>query len=155
MITPVPKRRRIVAATAAVLIAAVLFARGACAQEQGAQGPGGQGPAPTPGAMVFPEPPLVSLQALPSYGPAPLLVGFLLNAVDPADRGIASYKWNFGDGHFSTAPPLSAYNTYVKPGTYVVTCTVTTADGRSATGFAGVVVKQPSVSGTPQRQQAH
>ena len=41
--------------------------------------------------MSIPEPLLVTVQAVPGYGPAPLLVGFLLNAVDPsgaADRFI-------------------------------------------------------------------
>ena len=142
-------RGRAIATAGAIVIASTLLVGGATAQEQD-----GGAPAPTQ-AITFPEPPLVSLQALPAYGPAPLMVGFLLNAVDPAQRGIVSYKWNFGDGHFSTAPPLSAYNTFSKPGNYVVTCTVTTADGRSATGFAGVVVKQPSASGTRQAPQAH
>jgi PKD repeat protein len=144
--------RRIIAAAAAIVAVAAVFAPGAIAQE-GAQGQGGAGPAPT-ATMVLPEPPMVSLQAMPAYGPAPLMVGFLLKAVDPAQRGIISYKWNFGDGHYSTAPPLSAYNTYTRPGTYVATCTVTTADGRSATGFAGVVVKQSSTSGR-RAPQAH
>lgn len=99
------------------------------------------------GHVEIADPPLVTLQALPPYGTAPLLVGFMLNAVDPANRGFVSFNWNFGDGHFASEPPLYAYNMYQKPGNYVVTVTVTTADGRSATGFTGVIVKPGMATG--------
>ena len=105
------------------------------------------------GPMMIPEPLLISLQAAPGYGPAPLLVGFLLNAVDPSGAEIVSYNWNFGDGHTSTAPPIMAFNTYSKPGNYVATVTVTTQDGRSATGFTGVIVKPGASGSATQRQQ--
>ncbi|HVN26962.1 MAG TPA: hypothetical protein VMT64_00670, partial [Candidatus Binataceae bacterium] len=42
------------------------------------------------GRIAIPEPLLVTLQALPGYGPAPLLVGFLVNATDPSNAQIAS-----------------------------------------------------------------
>jgi hypothetical protein len=107
----------------------------------------------TPRPMMIPDPLLVSLQAAPGYGSAPLLVGFLLNAVAHSGAQIVSYKWNFGDGHTSTLPPVMAYNTYSQPGNYVTTVTITTADGRSATGFAGIIVK-PAAGTTPaQREQ--
>ena len=102
--------------------------------------------------MAIPEPLLVTVQAAPGYGPAPLLVGFLLNAVDPSGGRIVAYNWNFGDGHTSTLPPIMAYNTYAQPGNYVATVTITTADGRSASGFAGVIVK-PAEGSTPQQRQ--
>ena len=102
--------------------------------------------------MMIPEPLLVSVQAVPGYGPAPLLVGFLMNAVDPSGGQIVSYNWNFGDGHTSTLPPIMAYNTYAQAGSYVATVTITTADGRSATGFAGIIVKPPA---DQSQQQPH
>ena len=102
--------------------------------------------------MSIPEPLLVSLQAVPGYGPAPLLVGFLLNAVDPSGAQIVSYNWNFGDGHTSTLPPIMAFNSYAQPGNYVARVTITTADGRSATGFAGVIIK-PTLGATSQQRQ--
>lgn len=102
--------------------------------------------------MSIPEPLLVSVQAVPGYGPAPLLVGFLMHALDPSGAQIVSFKWNFGDGHTSVAPPLMAYNTYSQAGNYVASVTITTADGRSATGFAGVIVK-PSRGATMQQRQ--
>ena len=104
------------------------------------------------GRIAIPEPLLVTLQALPGYGPAPLLVGFLVNATDPSNAQIASFNWNFGDGHVSTLPPTMAYNKYATPGNYVASVTVTTVDGRSATGFAGVTVK-PAQGATPQQRQ--
>ena len=103
--------------------------------------------------MSIPEPLLVSVQPVPGYGPAPLLVGFLLNALDPSGAEIVSFNWNFGDGHTSTSPPILAYNTYAQPGSYVATVTITTADGRSATGFAGIIVKPRLGATTQQRQQ--
>jgi PKD repeat protein len=109
--------------------------------------------ATTMAPMSMPEPLLVTVQALPGYGPAPLLVGFLIHATDPSGAAIVSFNWNFGDGHVSTAPPLLAYNNYARPGNYVATVTVTTADGRSATGFAGVIVKPSAGATTEQRRQ--
>ena len=114
----------------------------ALAQDQGAARPGAT--PGTPGSIVIPEPPILALEAFPAYGPAPLTVGFLLNAVDPEDMGIAAYNWNFGDGNVSTLPPTLTYNTYKKAGTYIVTVTAVTIDGRSASAFTGVVVKPPA-----------
>jgi len=105
------------------------------------------------GRVAIPEPLLVTVQALPGYGPAPLLVGFLVSAFDPSNAQIVSFTWNFGDGHLSTLPPTLAYNTYTNPGNYVATVTVMTADGRSATGFTGVTVKPPPGATPQQRQQ--
>jgi len=133
-------------ATAAVIIAACCgFAR---AQEMAMPDA-----SPTAGGpMSIPEPLLVTVQALPGYGTAPMLVGFLVHAVDPSNAEIVSFNWNFGDGHVSTSPPTLAYNTYALAGNYVASVTVTTADGRSATGFTGVTVK-PSPGATMQRRQ--
>ncbi len=134
-----------------MLLGAALAIPTALAQEMGAPdsgAPSDTAPPADSGApsermnrLVLPEPLLVSVQATPSYGPAPLLVGFIVNAIDPGGGEISSYAWNFGDGHLSTEPPILAYNTYVTAGTYIATVTVTTMDGRSATGFTGVIVK--------------
>jgi len=105
------------------------------------------------GRIPIPEPLLVTLQAVPGYGQAPLLVGFLIHAVDPSNGEIVSFSWNFGDGHFSTAQPTLAYNTYLNAGNYVASVTITTADGRSATGFTGVIVKPAAGATMQQRMQ--
>jgi len=106
-----------------------------------------------PGRINIPEPLMVTLQATPGYGSAPLLVGFIVSAFNPSGAEIVGWNWNFGDGHLSNLPPTLAYNTYTNPGSYVATVTVTTADGHSATGFTGVVVK--SAAGATQQQPAN
>jgi PKD repeat protein len=84
------------------------------------------------------------LRPIPSYGDAPLTVGFLVNAIDPENKGFARYDWNFGNGEVSTRPPILTYESYRKPGTYTVTLTAVTADGRSAFALAGIVVRAAS-----------
>ncbi len=101
-------------------------------------------PAPQATPLALGLLPSISLQAIPSYGPAPLTVGFLVNAVDPEDVGFARYVWNFGNGDVSTLPPILTYETYQTPGSYTVTLTVVTTDGRSASALIGVVVAPSS-----------
>jgi PKD repeat protein len=112
-----------------------------------------QMPAPgamqTPGAMPghsfshidLPQPPLITMTAVPGYGPAPLTVGFFVNTVDPEGKGFVSYVWNFGDGQVSMDPPLTFFHTYKTPGTYVATVNATTPDGRTAIAYVGVTVR--------------
>ncbi len=97
-------------------------------------------PMATPDMMMLPA---VGMFPNPSYGPAPLTVGFIPQIHDPAGAEIVAYKWNFGDGHVATTPPLITFNIYTIPGTYLASLTITTEDGRSATGFASVTVKAP------------
>jgi len=97
----------------------------------------------TPSPMMLPAIPMIRLQPLPGYGPAPLTVGFLVSSSNP-ETVLQSFAWNFGDGQVSILPPIALFHTYAKPGSYVVTVTATTADGHQASSFAGVVVTQPS-----------
>jgi len=97
-------------------------------------------PMATPEVMMLPS---IAMYPYPAYGPAPLTVGFVPEIHDPANAEIVAYKWNFGDGHVATTPPLITYNVYASPGTYLASLTVTTADGRSATGFVSVTVTAP------------
>lgn len=90
----------------------------------------------------MPSIPQVQLQPVPSYGPAPLTVGFLLTSFDP-ETMLQSFIWNFGDGQASRLPPTALFHTYANPGSYVVTVTATTADGHQAMTFAGITVTQP------------
>ena len=89
----------------------------------------------------IPQPPLITMTAVPGYGPAPLTVGFFVNTVDPEGKGFVSYVWNFGDGQVSMDPPLSFFHTYTTAGTYVATVNATTADGRTATTYVGITVR--------------
>ena len=102
------------------------------------------GPAATRTPMTMPTIPHVTLQPLPGYGPAPLTVGFMASSSDPEGAPFQTFRWNFGDGAVSTLPPTALFHTYTKPGSYVVTVTATTTDGRQASGFAGVIVTPPS-----------
>jgi PKD repeat protein len=108
---------------------------------QQAQGLEAGGTPAATGEISMHDPPVLALEAVPSYGVAPLTVSFILSAVDPDQLGFVSYKWNFGDGNVSTLPPTLVSNIYTKAGTYVVKVTAVTADGRFGTAFAGVVVK--------------
>jgi len=45
--------------------------------------------------------------------------------------GIASYRWDFGDGQTATTPSATTKHSYSKAGTYTVTLTVTDATGCS------------------------
>jgi PKD repeat protein len=97
----------------------------------------------TPTPMMMPKIPLIRLQTLPGYGPAPLTVGFLVSSVDP-ETVLQTFTWNFGDGQSSMLPPTALFHTYQNPGSYVVSVTATTADGHQASSFAGVVVTTPA-----------
>jgi len=97
-------------------------------------------PAAAPTPMELRPPPMVAMTADPPYGLAPLTVGFLVVPTDPDNADFISYRWNFGNGSVGTLPPLMTYATYTNPGTYTVTLTAATADGRSVTAFTSVTV---------------
>jgi chitodextrinase len=59
-------------------------------------------------------------------------------ACAPPNNPIASYSWNFGDGH--TASGRVTTHQYNSPGTYVVSLTVTDGFGRSATTSSSISV---------------
>jgi PKD repeat protein len=131
------------AALAAAAFSIVTLMRGACLpQESGNMMPpmGGASPSSQSGTVNIPSIPQITVAATPSYGIAPLVVGFFVTCSDP-EAIFQSYRWNFGDGQVSTLSPVQVFHTYATAGTYVVTLTVTMADGHQATGFAGVIVK--------------
>ena len=100
--------------------------------------------APSGGAsspIEFPRVPRLVVQPIPTFGTAPMVVGFLVTNTNPNSAPIVSYRWSFGDGQISTLPPTLFYHTYAKPGSYVIEVTGTTADGLNSTGVAGVVVR--------------
>jgi hypothetical protein len=89
----------------------------------------------------MPQPPSITMNAVPGYGNAPLSVGFFVNTVDPEGRTFVSYVWNFGDGQVSIDPPRTFFHTYKIPGIYVATVNATTSDGRTATAYVGITVR--------------
>ncbi len=54
---------------------------------------------------------------------------------DPDQDGIATWRWNFGDGHSRTTATASTNHTYGQPGSYNVTLTVTDAEGATSRPF--------------------
>lgn len=129
-----------IAALVAFLASPVLPARAQEAQQASATGAGGM-----PNLKLkLPELPSIAITAVPSYGVVPLTVGFFANGVDPKGEGFVSYLWNFGDGAVSMDPPMMFFHTYKNPGTYIVTLTATTADGRTASSYAGIIVRPPA-----------
>ncbi|MGH7865187.1 MAG: PKD domain-containing protein [Candidatus Binataceae bacterium] len=129
--------RRTAARAATALLCAAAFA--ACvitaAYAQDASPSAAMSPVPVA------SPPRISLQAIPSYGNAPLMVGFFVASDPGAGARIASYHFSFGDGAVSALPPFGLFHTYRQPGNYVASVTVTTSDGRSATAFKGIVAR--------------
>jgi PKD repeat protein len=149
----VDARLAIAAAFAALLLTATrpapAWAQSQAGQEQMPAPAAMQPPESMPGhgyeGVDLPQPPVITMTAVPGYGPAPLSVGFFVNTVDPEGKGFVSYLWNFGDGQVSMAPPLTFFHTYNTPGTYVATVNATTADGRTAIAYVGVTVR-PAVA---------
>ncbi|HVB82429.1 MAG TPA: PKD domain-containing protein [Candidatus Binataceae bacterium] len=139
----------VVTAALAVLALIAIRPAPAFAQEQQNQASGAT-PMSGPGSGMdgrgfhhvdIPQPPLITMTAVPGYGPAPLTVGFFVNTVDPEGKGFVSYVWNFGDGQVSMDPPLTFFHTYQAAGSYVATVNATTADGRVAVGYVGITVR--------------
>ncbi len=99
---------------------------------------------PTPAPEPEAAPLMVTVHPFPSYGPAPLTVGFILGTALDEDDPIVSYQWNFGDGRVSAVPPHVLFHTYKRPGSYIVTVSVTTATGRIGIGMGAVIASSPA-----------
>lgn len=138
-----PLRRLKLLRTAAVTIFVALpvFARMSFAQAP----TGEPNASPTPAAQETTTVPPIGLRAMPGYGSVPLTVGFAVLALGSGQPDFTAYHWNFGDGSVSALPPEMISHTYKKPGTYIVTFTGITRDGRLATALASVtaVPSQP------------
>ena len=85
--------------------------------------------------------PTASFTAIPTSGPAPLLVSVDAGGSTDPDGVISNYSWNFGNGATSTG--LRTQTTYTTPGIYVITLTVTDNRGGTATSTETVVVDPP------------
>ena len=90
-------------------------------------------PAPSASFSVYPGDPS-SFDTISLYG-----YGY-----DPAAMPIDSYAWDFGDG--GSASGQSATHRYFADGTYPVTITVETIDGRTASYTGNVIVKTHDVA---------
>lgn len=80
-------------------------------------------------------PAILSYDAYPTDGPAPLTVAFECSAVD-YDGSIAQYYFDFGDGSTQTQTSGSAAHTYTGVGSYGASCVAFDNDGATATSEA-------------------
>ncbi|GGW32916.1 PKD domain-containing protein [Arenibacter certesii] len=85
--------------------------------------------------------PIAVARATPAIGTAPLIVAFSSSGSSDADGSIVSYEWNFGDGGTSTQANPS--HTYVNPGNYVSTLTITDDEGANDIVSVQVKVNEP------------
>ena len=94
---------------------------------------------------------LILVFGLPGYGGCvPYTRSFSISAITtvpfaigPYPFAIVSYTWNFGDGSATATGPTPTH-TYTAAGNYALSCTVTTANGCTATETTGVSVGTPS-----------
>ncbi|MFE9955512.1 PKD domain-containing protein [Micromonospora sp. NPDC005299] len=81
----------------------------------------------------------------PGYEPSEFdTVAFWPSVHDPAGLGIASYRWEFGDG--TTSDAQFPRHRFTADGDYTVRLTASTVDGRSRTAAHPVVVRTHDVS---------
>jgi PKD repeat protein len=88
-----------------------------------------------PGVDV--TPPEAVIIAEPTSGNPPLTVAFDASGSTDA-RGIASYKWDFGDG--TTSTEIATTHTYENAGTFIVTLTVTDLFGNKGIAIEIITV---------------
>jgi hypothetical protein len=118
---------------------------GAGHEMPGARPPTEAGGAP-PVAGVAPEAPagdegdcIVVADANPDYGPPPLAVAFSGEA--ECNAGQPKYDWDFGDGSPHSDEPNPSH-TYIKPGDYTATVTVTGSGGATANDEIDITVEE-------------
>jgi cytochrome c len=100
------------------------------------------------------EAPVVEAGADPVSGTAPLRVRFSAQAADPdGPASQLTYLWDFDDGG-SNAFGRNAQHTYMEPGTYTATVTVTDGEGAFDTAEVVVTVNNPPGNVPPNVQAA-
>ena len=85
--------------------------------------------------------PIAVVSALPTSGPAPLLVTLSGAGSSDPDGSIVSYAWDFGDGTSATGQVVQ--KSYTIFGTYTATLTVTDNRGSTRTASETIVVDPP------------
>jgi hypothetical protein len=73
-------------------------------------------------------------------------ISFYDQSYDPGQVGFSSEQWNFGDGGTASNPGCCPSHRYFADGTYHVTLTVTTADGRTASIVHDIDVRTHDVA---------
>ena len=89
------------------------------------------------------QPPVVEAAADPVSGDAPLQVRFTAQATDPdGPQNQLTYLWDFDDGG-ANAFGRNAQHTYMEPGIYTATVTVTDGQGAFDTAEVEITVNNP------------
>jgi PKD repeat protein len=86
--------------------------------------------------------PIAVISALPTSGPAPLLVQLNSAGSNDPDGTITTYSWNLGNGQ--TASGTQTQVNYTTPGSYTITLTVTDNKGAATSASETVVVDPPA-----------
>jgi large repetitive protein len=82
--------------------------------------------------------PVAVIQATPLRGYPPLDVSFDASASQGVNSGIASYRWDFGDGSVESTPIAS--HSFQEKGVHEVELVVTDADGRIGASMISIQV---------------
>ncbi|MET0237079.1 MAG: ThuA domain-containing protein [Kibdelosporangium sp.] len=90
--------------------------------------------------------PTVTATGTPTRGTAPLTVSFQTTATDPEGDDPLTYQWDFGVAGAPKPTTADATYTYLVPGNYQASVTVTDAKGASQTEHVPVTVDNPATS---------
>jgi PKD domain len=96
--------------------------------------------------LVKTPPPNVGIGYYPSDPSSFDTIQFYDQSNDPGQLGFSSWEWDFGDGGTATNPGCCPTHRYFADGDYTVRLTVTTLDGRTASGTRIVQVRTHDVS---------
>jgi PKD repeat protein len=85
-------------------------------------------------------PPTAAFSGTPTSGQAPLTVVF----TDSSSDSPTVWQWNFGDGDTTNATDQNPVHTYLAPGTYTVSLTVSNAGGADTATRTDYIVVSPA-----------
>jgi PKD repeat protein len=91
-------------------------------------------------AVVFADPPKISLVVKPMEGEAPLTIMAIEESGDPT---IVDWQWDFGDGN-RAFKESKIEHIYEKAGEYKLVCTVINEKGEETSDSVVVMVKEPT-----------